>query len=102
MATQDTNNSDRPHGVTHGFSRSHNEGWSVTASDYMTGAPDHTCTGQCAHIHLSAQLRQLEQRVQQLSLTLPVKDFLWFRDSIAAIFTTIWEGKTHAPNNGHS
>ncbi len=55
-------------------------------SEYMTGMEDHVCTGQCAHIHWSARPRDFEQHVQQLSTTLPVRDFLWYRDSVAAIF----------------
>lgn len=76
----------------------HSYTWSCgitpTESDFMTGTKDHMCTGECAHIHLSARLREFEQHLQQLSKTLPVQDFLWYRDSIAATFTTIWKGNT--------
>jgi len=64
-----------------------------TESEYMTGTPDHICTSQCAHIHLSAQLREFEQHLQRLSGTLSVRDFLWYRDSIAATFANILGGK---------
>ena len=89
-------NSDNCHSVTHGSSRSHSQGWAVPESDFMTGAADHTCTDQCARLHLSARLRKFEQHVQQLSMTVSVKNFLWYRNSIAAIFTTILEGNTRA------
>lgn len=88
--------SSHSHSTTHGFSRSRTAGQAVTESGFMTGTADHVCTGQCAHIHLSARLREFEQHVQQLSMTLSVKNFLWYRDSIAATFTAILEGNTHA------
>ena len=67
-----------------------------TTSDYMTGTADHICTDQCAHIHLSAQLREFEHRVQQLSMTRSVRGFIWYHNAVAAIFTKIWEGNSHA------
>ena len=88
--------SDHCHSVTHGFSHSHTAGRAVTESEYMTGTADHTCTGPCARIHLGARLREFEQHLHQISTTLPVQDFLWYRDSITATFTTIWKGTNHA------
>lgn len=70
-------------------------------SEYMTGTPDHICTSQCAHIHLSARIQDFEQHLQQLATTLHVQDFLWYRDSIAATFTTIWKGTTREQNHRH-
>lgn len=70
-------------------------GITPTATEYMTGTQEHVCTDQCAHIHLSAQLREFEHHVQQLSMTLSVKGFIWYHDAIAAIFATIWKGNTN-------
>ena len=54
------NNSTPSHSVTHSSSHSYTDGWAVTESDFMTGTADHTCTGQCARIHLGAELRAFE------------------------------------------
>ena len=89
---------------TRNSNNSYGESCGITPpmAEWMTGTKNHACTGQCAPIHLSARLREFEQHLQQLSMTLPMQDFLWYRNSIATIFTTIWEDNTHAQNNRHS
>lgn len=84
-----------------GVSDSHTKSWTVTESEHLTGTANHACTGQCAHIHLSARIKDFEEHLQQLAITLPVRDFLWYRDSLAATFSTILGGTSNAQNNRH-
>lgn len=88
MEVDSTRNSNHPHGGSCGIT--------PTECEYMTGEMGHTCTAACCHIHLSARLRDFEQHLQRLSVTLPVRNFLWYRDAVIATFATILEGKSHA------
>ncbi len=68
--------------TTFGHSRSVSFGTSTTDVE-------HSCTNQCARLHLSGKIQTLESELRKLAKTLPVNDFIWYRSRVEEAFDAV-------------
>ncbi len=68
--------------TTFGHSRSVSFGTSTTDGE-------HSCTAQCARLHLSAKIQILSKELRELAKTLPLRDWQWYRSRVETAFDEI-------------
>ncbi len=71
-------------GETSAFS--HSRG---VSSGTSTTDSEHSCTAQCARLHLSEKIQTLEQELRRLCRTLPINDYIWYRSRVEQAFDEI-------------
>ncbi len=74
------------HGETRTFGHSRSVG---VNSGISTTDGEHSCTAQCARIHLSEKIQTLEKELRELAKTLPVRDWQWYRTRVETAFDEI-------------